>query len=372
MFLDMTLRSLWRHKTRSFLTGLGIILAIAAIVSLGSISEGIDSLVQQQLKFASNTISVSEKEAGTFTAGPPGMSSKIPREVADEISQMEGVSTVSPQIRAISIENQLFIVGFPLKDTEHFNLQNIDFIEGGWPDENEKALVIGYQLAETKKLGIGDGISVNGDKYTISGILEEMRSFMDYAALTSLESAADTFDMQDYYSMIVVDPADVSDAKRIANEIDETYDDLDAVTTDEALRRAEATIGQVRMITLGIGIVASIVASIGIINTMIVVVLERRQEFGIMKALGAKRSVILSIVLQEAVIIGIIGSVIGILIGYAGTEGINKASSFPIASVTPTLSILSLAYGIMLSVIAALYPSYNAINVDPAQSMREE
>jgi putative ABC transport system permease protein len=258
-----------------------------------------------------------------------------------------------------------------LDDIEVFDLQNIDFIAGGWPEEGEKELVLGYQLAETNKWSVGDEIPVKGDKYVVSGILEEMYNFIDYGALGSITDIADTFGMEDYYSTLSIEPADVSDSKRIANEIMEAYDTLDAMTSDEALQMANEVIGQIRLMTLSIGIVASLVASIGIINTMVVVVLERKQEFGIMKALGAKRVVILSIVVQEAVIIGIIGSILGILIGYAGTEGINKASAFPIASVTPTLALFSLLYGILLSVVASLYPSYSAINVDPVDSMRE-
>jgi len=372
MFFDMTFRSLWRHKTRSFLTGMGVVLAIAAIVSLGSISEGINNLVQQQLKFESNLISVTEKDDQmSFSTGMPGLGSKIPKEVVDEIAQIDGVATVSPQIMQISLDNNLMVIGISLDDTEIFDLQNIDFTAGGYPDEGEKELFLGYQAAEMNKLSVGDEVLVKGDKYVVSGILEEMYNFVDYAAIGPITDIADTFDMEDYYTSLSIEPADVSDSKRIANEIMEAYDTLDAMTSDEALKMADEIVGQIRLMTLSIGVVASLVASIGIINTMIVVVLERKQEFGIMKALGAKRVVILSIVIQEAVVIGVIGSILGIFIGYAGTEGINKASAFPIASVTPTLALFSLLYGILLCVVASLYPSYSAINVDPVESMRE-
>lgn len=373
MFLDMSFRSLFRHKTRTFLTGLGIVLAIAAIVSLGSISEGINGLVTQQLKFASNFISVTEKGAMDFNSGSmPGISSRVPREVVDEIAQIDGVNRVIPQIRTIDPTSNLFVIGIPLEDKDFFDVQNIGFRDGDWPNPGEKALVIGYQLAESKRLAVGDDIKVKGDTYTISGVLEQMSNFIDYAALTSIEAVTDTFDFGDYYSAIVVDPSDVSDSKRIADEIDEQYDSLEAITADEALKRAEVAIDQVRLMTLGIGIVASLVASIGIINTMLIVVIERKGEFGIMKALGAETRVIMMIVLQEAALIGFAGSAIGLSIGYFGTEAINKASAFPIASVTPNLALISLAYGVLLSVLAALYPAYQAVKVDPAESMRAQ
>ncbi len=371
MFLDMSMRSLWRHKTRSFLTVMGIVLAIAAIVSLGSISEGINGLVEAQLKMASNFIGVIEAGQGA-TQGPPGMYSKIPREVLDEVAQIDGVVRTLPNIHYFLVESNLFIVAMPLDALDYFDLENVRFKEGDWPMEGEKALAIGFQTSEYKGLRMGDEIDVKGDSYIVSGVIEELGSFMDYGAFTSLDAAADSLDFEDYYSEIVVEPADVGDSARIANEIEEQYDYLEAITSEEAIQRARGAIDSVKLITLGIGVIASIVASIGIVNTMLIIVIERRGEFGIMKALGAEKNVILMMVLQEAVLFGIIGSTIGVLIGFAGTSALNSAMGMPLAEATPTLVVFSFTYGVLLSVLASLYPSLQAIKVDAAEAMRSQ
>jgi len=371
MFLDMSVRSLWRHKTRSFLTIMGVVLAISAIVSLGSISEGINGLVEGQLKMASNFIGVIE--AGQeVSQGPPGMYSKIPREVADEIAQIDGVIRVLPNIHSFLAESNLFLVAMPLDALDYFNLENVRFREGDWPMEGEKALVIGFQTSEYKGLKMGDEINVKSDSYVVSGVLEELGSFMDYAAFTSLDAATDSLGFEDYYSEIVIEPVDVADSARIANEIEEQYDYLEAITSEEAIQRARGAIDSVRLITLSIGVIASIVASIGIVNTMLIIVIERRGEFGIMKALGAEKRVILMMVLQEAVLFGIVGSTLGVLIGFAGTSALNSAMGMPLAAVTPTLVAFSFAYGVVLSVLASLYPSLQAIKVDAAEAMRSQ
>jgi len=373
MFLDMVFRSLLRQRTRTFLTGMGIFLAIATIVSLGSFSEGINSLVSEQLKFAGNLISVSEKtETSMVATGPPGLDSKVPREVLDELKQIEGVEDAVPMIMQMDLTTNLFIIGVPLGDTEYFNLQNIDFVEGGWPEEGEMALVLGNTASEMQKLKTGDAVKVNGDEYSVSGVLEGLGNFIDYGAISSVDVVGETFDMEDYYSEINVEPVDVSDSDRIANEIDETYDYLDASTAEESARTAQSAMDTVRMLTLSIGVIASFVASIGIINTMIIIVFERQREFGIMKALGGQRRMILFLVVQESMIIGIVASLMGIAVGVVATYALNSASAFPIAKVTFDLAAISLAYGITLSILAALYPAYLATKVSPVDAMREQ
>jgi putative ABC transport system permease protein len=372
MFFDMALRSLWRQKVRSGLTIFGIILAIGTIVALGSISEGISSLVEEQLQMAGDFIAVGERGGSSAQSGPPGLSSRIEREDANEIAQIDGVERAVPQIRTIDTKSGLFVFGFDIEDAEFFNLDNIEFEEGGWAEPGEKELAIGFQISELQGLKVGDEILIREDDYTVVGVLEEMNSFMDYGTLTSVSAAAETFELEDYYSYLVIDPVDVNDVDNIANEIEDTFDTLEAITSDEAIQSARDSINQIRVFTLGIGVIASIVASIGIINTMVMIVLERKREFGIMKALGAERSTILSFVLLEAAMLGIIGSVIGVSIGFLGTEVLNSFSGFPIAAVTTELAVFSLIYGVLLAVLAALYPASQAIKVDPVEAMRTQ
>jgi putative ABC transport system permease protein len=372
MFLDMTLGSLWRHKARSVLTITGIVLAIAAIVSLGSISEGINSLATEQMSQASDFIMVMEKGAMDIEAGGLNFGTHVRADMEDDILQIEGVEDVVLEVEQMDIKTHLFILGFELDKLDMFGVENIRFIEGDWPEPGEKSLVLGYQVAESRGFDVGEEIIVNGDEYFVRGILEEMKGSMDYAAITSVEAAQDTFDMEEYATAMFVEASDVRDMGRITSEIEERFDDVEALTTEEAMEIAQDMINQIRVITLAVGVVASLVASIGIINTMMMVVATRKQEFGIMKALGAERKVVLTIVLQEGLMLAVVGGIVGLLLGIAGTEALNQSLPMPMASVTPALAILSFLYGIILAVVASLYPAYQAINVDPAEAMHSE
>ncbi len=371
MFLDMVLRSVWRHRIRSFLTAFGIVLAIAAIVSLGSISEGINSMAEEQMKLASKLVMVVEKGGGNMQS-IPGLNSRLDMDMVDEIGEIEGVEAASPTIRVMEPSSNLFISGVDLENLEMFNLENIEFKEGGWPEEGSKELVLGYSVAEAKDLGVGDEVKLRGEKYSIVGILKESKSFIDYAAIGPYKSIAETYGMESYASVIVVKPADVKESDRIADEIEERYSDVDALTTSEMIKRAKKAIDQLRIMTLAIGIISSIVAAIGIINTMMMIVTERKREFGIMKALGAEGGTILMMVIEEGLILAIAGGVVGIIVGYLGTDVLNSQMGFPIASVTPRLALLSFIYGILIAVIASLYPAYQAVSVDPIEAIRND
>jgi len=369
MFFDMVFRSLWRQKTRSALTVLGVILAIAAIVSLGSISEGISYLVEDSLEMAGDFIAVAEKGSMEFS-GPPDVTSRVPREYLDEIAQIDGVEEVTYQIEATY--NRLFVSGNPIEDLEFFDMDDIEFIAGGLPAEGAYEVVLGYAVAEERDLVVGDELKIKDDEYTVVGIWEKLDSFMDYGIVAPAEPVGETFGIEDYYTSIIVIPEDPADMERIDNEIEELYDDMEAITTIEAAEKAAEAIGSVRIMTLSIGVIASIVASIGIINTMIMIVMERKRDFGIMKALGAQRSTILVIVILEGMILGAVGSIIGISLGVIGVEAVNQASGFPIARVTTNLMVLSFLYGMILAAVAALYPSWQATKVNPIDAIRSQ
>lgn len=370
MFLDMTLRSVKRHKIRSFLTAFGVTLAIAAIVSLGSISEGINIMVQEQMTMASDLIVVTEKGAldlsTAFTA-----ERHIDRDIIDELAQIDGVEEISYGIEAMDPTYRSFVIGFLLEHLDMYGLENIEFEEGGWFTGGSFEAVVGYQRGEVDGWAVGDELVLNGDEYTISGVLEEMSGFMDYGIIVPFDSAAETYDMQEYVTEIHIKPVDVRESERIANEIDETFDSVEAITMAEAVEIAEEIVGQIRIMTLAVGIIASVVASIGIINTMMMIVAERKREFGIMKALGAEQRVILFLVLQEGVVLALLGGVVGLLLGALGTEMLNQAIGRPMATVTPLLAVLSLLYGLGIAIVASLYPAYQAVMVNPVDAMRE-
>jgi putative ABC transport system permease protein len=124
--------------------------------------------------------------------------------------------------------------------------------------------------------------------------------------------------------------------------------------------------------TFGIGFVASLVAAIGIIITMYTSVLERRRQIGIMKAIGAVRRVILQQILEEGLLISVISSLLAVLVSFFFVDLLNNVllGGANLALITPGLAIGAVTYGIVLTVLASMYPAWVAVKTDPIKAIR--
>lgn len=362
--LDLALKDIKGHKARTFLTILGIVIAIAAIVSLGSISSGMNSLVEKQMSMLSGLITLEER--GAYSGrGPP--SGKIPVDELEEIKKISGIEHVAPLY--IQQSGAFVIGGGDFELLDFMKLGNLAFKDGGWPEKGEYKIVLGNGVAEATRLNVGDTITIEGEEVEVSGILESANTFMDYITLTTIETAQNLFDDPQHYTFVYIKPSSISEVSSIINEIEDAYPNLDARSTEENVKRAKETISNVRLITLGIGFVTSIVAAIGIINTMFMSISERKKQLGIMKAVGAERRQIIAQVLEEGLILSVIGGIIGILLGFLGTAALNTQIGMPLAKITPWLAVGSFAFSVFITLLSSLYPAFKAAEIDPIEAI---
>ena len=186
---------------------------------------------------------------------------------------------------------------------------------------------------------------------------------------------------------------DEATIESVSEAIDEAFSDQVSVSSSTALLNTMASIfSTVELFLTGIAAISLLVAGIGIMNIMIVSLMERTREIGILKALGMKSRSVLMIFLCESLIIGLIGAVIGIIAGWvlanvasvvfssgmftgAGVGQAVTAGSFAIELVpvlTPTVMLGALVFGVGVSVIFALYPAWRASKLNPVKALRYE
>jgi putative ABC transport system permease protein len=132
-------------------------------------------------------------------------------------------------------------------------------------------------------------------------------------------------------------------------------------------------VDMISIFTIGISSIAAIVGGLGVMNTMIMSVLERKREIGIMKAIGATNKFVLTQILVESVMISLIGGVLGLLIGGVGSYSLRFISSgLANARVTINLAIGSLSFAVFLGLFGGLYPAWSASKLNPIEAIRYE
>ena len=413
------------RKLRAGLTTLGVVIGIAAIVALLAISQGLQVTITDQLQsgFVTDALIVS---TGGGTAFGPGSNlvteSDFTLLVNDTqiINEIDGVATSMPIIQQVGFiksgekEVASYVVGIDF--AKYADIYSSTFVaeRGDIPlnPENE-TVVVGKRVSDPGKNGtlfcdvneIVEIIWVNATvrppkNETHSGqvvaVLEEVGGFSfvgpsDLAVYIPISQAQSFFGTDEVDSIIVkLENDDEATIDRVSAAIDEKFSGQVSVTSSTAvLGIVSSVFSTIELFLAGIAAISLLVAGVGIMNIMIVSLMERTREIGILKALGMKSRTVLAIFLSEAVIVGLLGAIFGIGLGwllanvaarvftgggFAFGEGQAAASSgFAITPViTPTVLLGALGFGIAVSVIFALYPAWRASKLKPVDALRYE
>jgi len=206
--------------------------------------------------------------------------------------------------------------------------------EGRYVRENDhKTCTIGYSIAKDyfdDEIGINDRITINGSKFRVVGILKKQggfRSEVDSQIYVTKRDSVTILDNEDI-SDIFVRVRDISEAEEIADEIEERINDnhkmddfTSAVTMGSSIKQLEFVFGILQVVLIAIASISLIVAAMGIMNTMLMSVMERTHEIGVMKAIGAKSRDVLSLFLLESSMVSLVGGVVGCLLGWCVAKG---------------------------------------------------
>ncbi len=390
-YLEMTIKNLTFRKMRTFLTLLGIIIGITAIVALVSIGEGMTKSVNEQFdRLGADKIFVASMMTGGGGTGE-GLTDKD----LNKIRKIPGVKVVIPVVTLVAgsefkgEEKALSITGVPAREAEQTfsDAQAYRVFRGRWlgPGDRRKA-TIGFNIHDDfyrVKVDVGDKIEIQGNEVDVIGIFADTgdndqnnRIFMDFDYLREIMNKGD-----DITSMVVrVDDIGKAEAVsiRIKEALEKNHDTSSFVvlTSQELVKQITDSFKVIQVVFGGIAAVSLIVGGVGIANTMIMNVLERTKEIGIMKATGAKSTHVLKMIVVESGIIGIIGGSIGIFIGYIISLGINVAAEQYLGAnvlttaVTSQLAGFALGFSFVIGILSGLYPAYRASKLDPIVALR--
>ena len=340
------------RKLRAGLTTLGVVIGIAAIVALLSITQGLQATIAEQFQtgFATNTLIVSTE--GGFGLGP-GMGTttdsdfKLLVNYTQLIDEIEGVSMSAAVIQkpgnVKSIEGDelaLTIVGVDF--AKYSNVYSSTFVaeRGEIPsDPDNETVVVGKLVSdpgdnETLLFDVNDAVEIiwtnasilpfQDKTYTgnVTAVLTEIGGFgigpSDSSVYIPISQAQSFFGTDECDTIIVqLENDDEATIESVSEAIDKAFSDQVSVSSSTALLNTMASIfSTVELFLTGIAAISLLVAGIGIMNIMIVSLMERTREIGILKALGMKSRTVLLIFLSEALIVGLMGATFGIASGW--------------------------------------------------------
>lgn len=390
-----------RRSLRSWLTILGMVIGVMAIVVILSVSEGFNRDINTQISaFGADQMFVYPVSdlASSFSGGSSGLfstSGKLRQEDVDDIKNIPGVKAVARSLfgrASLSFKGKNitgFIVG---TDKEMFDMNpNYIEVESGRVFKNGERNVAFFGSDAANKLfgkdevQVGSVVQMNGKNFRVVGVQKRIGTSLsssdDSQIYVTFDDARDMFEGQfldDEVGMIMIQVDEGSKPDDIKSTIEHKLaanhrvklDDLDfSVITSAQISEIVGTILLSIQLVLGaVTLIASVVGAIGIANTMFMNVLERIREIGILKSVGATKNDILMLFLIESAIIGFAGGLIGLVLGYALLQVLVDLFAVP-AFLRLRIIAFVFIFSIGTGVLAGIIPSWRAAKMDPVEAL---
>ncbi len=395
-------KGLVQRKTRSYLTIIGIVIGIMAIVGLISIGVGMQVYMDEQIgKMGVNKIIIMPVPPGGALGGPTSASTYFTDRDVRTVEKVRGVDANCYMVYRTSlitykdIDATAPVVGMvpSIAEDAYFDVQGYELGSGrALEDKDTHKITIGYWTAHKtfkvrdtyKEVKIGDKIEIKDQGFKVVGIMEEIGNREDDMTITmSLDDAERLFDVSNEYDFFFVkikegaDPEDVADRIRDRLEDEHDEEDFTVMTAAQLSETVGGILSAVSAVLIGIGAISLLVGGVGIMNTMYTSVVERTREIGIYKALGAENNTILMLFLVESGLIGLIGGLIGIVLGFGMAlivEMIGKGMGVGLlhAWISWELTAFALLFSFSIGVLAGFLPSRSASQMDPVDALRHE
>lgn len=385
------LRNVFKRKLRVFLTISGITIGVFALVMMGSMAEKINLLVSGGTRYYSDKVIVSN-EGGSMFAVEPLEYSKL-----QEIKAVTGTKEVSGEVTTLLEEEISMSFGMPNmiigSDQRGWDLESfeINFAQGRMlePDE-DGSCVVGSDLVKKLNAEVGGSVTIRGQQYKVVGIMEQTLTAPDTSVYVTLADAQKIYaqDIPEFYKSLVsdFDPSNLAtgfvvypepgiDPEELASKINSQVDGIQANGPSYFQDQIASATNILNYILYGVALISLIVGGLSVINTMTMSVSERTREIGMRKAIGASNGQIVRQFLAEAGVIGLIGGVTGLFLGWVAATAVNKAleaSSVSLFLVTGRLAIGSVAFAILLGLVAGFLPSLHAARMKPVDALRYE
>jgi putative ABC transport system permease protein len=379
---NISFNNLKRRKGKMIFLVLGLFIGIATIVALMSITESMTHDIEDRLdQYGANIVMVPRSENLTLSYGGITMGGvnyqtvEFAEERIPEIRTIEyakNLGLVAPKVLgATTVRNKdVLLMGVDF-ETE-LQLKNWWQFEGAPPTEANEIL-LGSQTATTFNLAVGDTLAIDGRDFIVTSILKPTGSSEDGIIIGDLHAFQKILDKEGKVSMVEIQ-AFCRDCPitELVLQIGEKFPEAKVTGLRQAMMSKMQTVEMFKTFSYGIAVLVIFIGSLLVFVTMMGSVNERTREIGIFRAIGFRRGHVMQIILLEAMVVGLVGGLLGYLggsgIAWAALPLVVKSASF--VGFNYNLGGISLLLAIALSLIASLYPAQKASKLDPSEALR--
>ncbi len=373
-FITLIARNLLRRRVRSILTLLGLSIGIASVVALVGIAWG----------FERSFLAIYEAKGIDLIVVRAGVSDRLTSSLdvhlAEQLRQIEGVHEVGYSLMdAVSFEDAN-LVSVLVNGWEPGSMlfRGIRVIEGRpWRAGETDRAMLGRVLSLNLGKHVGDRVDVAGEPFKVVGIYESDSLFENGGMIIPLHQLQHMMGREGQVTGFVLtaeDELDVAGIKALSRRIEARLPNVAAIPARDYVQE-DSQIRLAKAMAWATSIVALVLGSLGMLNTMVMAVFERTAEIGVLRALGWRRKRVLMMILGESLLLGLTGAIVGTTLGFLGVRGLAStptASGFIARDLPLAVLPVGLILGIGLSLLGGLYPALRGARLEPVEALHHE
>lgn len=366
----MARRNLSRNGLRSALAVLGIVIGVLAIASLGMFGATLQTGATTSLGEIGSEVIVSP----AFSEGVQELSD---RDVVN-IERAAGDASVVP----VKSRQSVLERGSDRSVVTVYGMDapgSLYAASGGRvPDQLREGAVVGSAVADRFGIRAGNSITLDGETYRVKAVLVQQDGFSPVNPNNAVIVPPNDFE-EDGFSQVVVNAESGEEANATAVAVRESLNRREQRVTVFELGAITDSINQffgiLNAFLIGVGSISLVVAGVSILNVMLMSTIERREEIGVLRAVGVQKLDVVKVILVEAGLLGLVGGVVGAVLSVGAGMVLNQiVLNDPLATFTATNALyvlLAVGFGLVTSVLSGLYPAWKAANERPVDALRK-
>lgn len=384
-YLKLAGKNLLRHRTRSFLTMLGIAASVGVLFAVLSFNQGFNEGLAAELERTGLHFMIVPSGCAHEVAALVLHGAVIPKfldtGVMEHVAAAQGVELATPILVAQLPDQKRGKIDL----IYGVDMSVLSAIKPGWqitgkiPDQEHEVL-LGYEVAQHDNLKPGDHFAspAEGVDLVVAGIVGLTSSQDDAFVYLPIATAQKLLDYPDAATAIGVKVNDPTRIGAITDELTSVVPGIQIVTMGEVMNSISNLAASARALSLAIVLIAILISAVGVMNSILMAVFERTQEIGMMRAVGASRGDIFQIILNETTILALCGGVVGIVTSILGARMIEAfvrsvmpfVPSGDLIHFDPLVALGSVAFIFVIGLCAGIYPAVKASKINPVEAIK--